>query len=86
MGFFDFGKKDRVVDWSEKYNQNIKERNEDLISVSNKEPEESSDKKQKLIKRLVEIETKLENMSNQIYHIQQRIELLEKKTGIRQEE
>jgi hypothetical protein len=41
------------------------------------------DKKQKLGKRLVEIETRLENISNQVYHLQQRVELLEKKAGVR---
>jgi len=44
---------------------------------------ELEEKRQKLGKRLVEIETKLDNISNQIYHLTQRVELLEKKTGVR---
>lgn len=39
-----------------------------------------SDKKQKLAKRLMDITDRIENLSNQIYHLQQRVEVLEKKT------
>jgi len=31
----------------------------------------------------MEMTTKIEELSNQIYHLQQRVELLEKKTSIR---
>jgi len=41
------------------------------------------DKKKKLAKRLIDMTDKLEDLGNQIYHLQQRIELLEKKCGIR---
>ena len=41
------------------------------------------DKKKKFAKRLIDMTTKIEDLSNQIYHLQQRVELLEKKTGIR---
>lgn len=40
---------------------------------------EDSDTKRKLAKRLMDITDKLEEISNQIYHLQQRVELLEKK-------
>jgi len=40
------------------------------------------DRKRMLIKRLVEMTDKIDEISTQIYHLQQRIEVLEKKTGI----
>lgn len=40
-----------------------------------------SDKRKKLAKRLMGITDKMEDLSNQIYHLQQRIEVLERKTG-----
>lgn len=39
-------------------------------------------RKQKLTKRLMEMTSKMEDISNQIYHLQQRIELIERKIGI----
>ena len=42
----------------------------------------SEDKRKKLAKRLLDITNKLEELSNQIYHLQQRIELVEKKVGV----
>ncbi len=44
------------------------------------------DKKRRLMKRLINMSEKLEEMSTQIYHLQQRIEVLEKKTGVGREE
>ena len=41
------------------------------------------EKKTKLAKRLLDMTNKMEDLSNQIYHLQQRIELLERKSGIR---
>ena len=37
------------------------------------------EKKRKLAKRLMEMTNKIEDLSNQIYHLQQRLEVLEKK-------
>ncbi len=42
--------------------------------------EDADEKKRKLAKRLMDITEKLEEISNQIYHLQQRVEVLEKKT------
>ena len=39
-------------------------------------------KKQRLTKRLMEMTSKMEEISNQIYHLTQRIELIEKKINI----
>ena len=44
------------------------------------------DRKRRLMKRLINISEKLEDLSTQIYHLQQRIEVLEKKTGVGREE
>jgi len=40
------------------------------------------DKKQKLAKRLFDMTEKMEDLSNQVYHLKQRVELLEKKLKI----
>ncbi len=50
---------------------------EDYVDVSG-----SEEKKKKFAKRLVEMTTKIEDLSNQIYHLQQRIEVLEKKIDV----
>lgn len=41
------------------------------------------EKRKKLAKRLLDMTNKLEDLSNQIYHLQQRIEVLERKNNIR---
>jgi len=40
------------------------------------------DKKKKFAKRLIDMTNKMEELSNQIYHLQQRIEVLERKSGV----
>ena len=40
------------------------------------------EKRRRLAKRLMAITDKLEDISNQIYHLQQRLEVIEKKTGV----
>ena len=52
--------------------------NSDYIDVSSGVDE----KKKKLIKRLMDMTAKIEELTNQIYHLQQRIEVLERKSGI----
>lgn len=42
----------------------------------------SDEKKRKLAKRLSNMTEKIEDLSNQIYHLQQRIEVLERKSGV----
>jgi len=114
MGFLGFGKKDRILDLSERYREQqerIAKKKEDVnspIEVSKEETSPSQgafsflgnlasssstqsnyindsgeDKKKKLAKRLIDMTNKIEELSNQIYHLQQRVELLEKKTGTR---
>ena len=43
----------------------------------------TEENRKKLTKRLLDITNKLDEISTQIYHLQQRVELLEKKTGVR---
>ncbi|MFH1608309.1 MAG: hypothetical protein ABIA78_04215 [archaeon] len=43
---------------------------------------DAGDKKRKLARRLIDMTEKLEELSNQIYHLQQRVELLEKKNDV----
>ena len=42
----------------------------------------SEDKKKKLAKRLVDMTSKIEDLSNQMYHLQQRLEVVERKLSI----
>src|SRR3989344_48296 len=42
----------------------------------------AEERKRKLAKRLIDIITRLDDLSNKIYHLQQRIELLERKADI----
>ncbi|MGD9275941.1 MAG: hypothetical protein PVJ67_02100 [Candidatus Pacearchaeota archaeon] len=44
--------------------------------------ESAEDRKKKLAKRLLDITNKLEEISNQIYHLQQRLEVVERKAGV----
>ena len=46
------------------------------------ETAEMDERRKKLIKRLTDMTTRIEDLSNQIYHLQQRIELLEKKADV----
>jgi len=49
---------------------------QDSLSESD---ESSEDKRRKLARRLMDITEKIEEISTQIYHLQQRVELLERK-------
>lgn len=48
----------------------------------NATPDYHKEKKIKLVKRFLDMTNKIEDLSNQIYHLKQRIELLEKKMKI----
>ncbi len=51
--------------------------NSDYVNISSVD-----EKKRKLAKRLLDMTTKIEDLSNQIYHLQQRIDVLERKSGV----
>lgn len=108
MGFFKLGRKDRVIDLSERYRKQkqksleLQEKVEPEIkteepaapmfpffdSTSKQEPvevldnDEANERKRKLAKRLMDITNKMEDISNQIYHLTQRVEVLEKRTRL----
>ena len=50
---------------------------EEYLDVSG----DAREKKKRLAKRLMDMTEKIEDLTNQIYHLQQRIEVLEKKSG-----
>ena len=50
----------------------------DVLDLSSTE-----EKKKRLAKRIAEMTEKLEDIGNQIYHLQQRLEVLERKNDIR---
>jgi uncharacterized protein YceH (UPF0502 family) len=54
------------------------------ISWDNDVPlQHEPEKKQKLAKRLLDMTGRIEDLNNQIYHLKQRIELLERKLKVR---
>ena len=46
------------------------------------ENNEQPDQRKKLAKRLIDMTSKIEDLSNQIYHLQQRLEVIERKNDI----
>ena len=89
MGFFDFIKREKVLDLTkEEYQGNTplqseqtNDSEEEVLDLSSN-PE---DKKKRLAKRLADMTEKIEELSNQVYLLQQRIEVLERKSGIQSE-
>jgi len=86
MGFLGFGKK-KVDDFSDKLKKEYNiESEEDYQTIEPKEevqvPDTPEEKKQKFVKRISETIQKVEDISTQIYHLQQRIEVLEKKLDV----
>ncbi len=53
------------------------------VEESNSDVYGAGERKKRLAKRLIDMTTKIEYLSNPIYHLQQRIEVLERKAGIR---
>ncbi len=92
MGFFDFLRKDEIVDYSPKYNVQKKENPEktpQVLSTSqmvdnelSNPSENAEERKKKLVRRIVDMSERMENLSIQLYHLQQRIELIEKKMNV----
>ncbi len=50
----------------------------DYLDVSS----DVEEKRRRLTKRIMDMTEKIEELSNQIYHLQQRVEVLEKKSGV----
>ena len=45
-------------------------------------PNNAEEKKKKLVKRIVDLSDRMEELSSKIYRLQQRVEVLEKKSGV----
>tara|TARA_Y100000296_G_scaffold60057_1_gene69497 strand:- start:1030 stop:1326 length:297 start_codon:yes stop_codon:yes gene_type:complete len=93
MDFFKFWKKGQTINLDS--TNLVKSNGKEILDLTKKDNEESleniedkesfqtpEEKRKKLAKRLIDITEKLEDLSNQIYHLGQRIEVLEKKTNI----
>lgn len=76
MKFFNFKKEDEVLDLTENYNSESPEENSMDFSGNLQE------RRKKFAKRIADMAEKLEELSTQIYHLTQRIEVLEKKTRV----
>ncbi len=97
MGLFG-KKKDRIIDLGERYKIPEKKtevsKSDDSSNLgflgnlasgsdsSSNYSDDGEEKKKKLVKRLLEMTNKIEDLSNQVYHLKQRIELLEKKLKV----
>ena len=58
--------------------QNIPSESSDYIDIS----DSVEDRRRKLTKRIMDMTTKMEDISNQLYHLQQRLEVIERKMNI----
>ena len=63
-------------------NPSTKTKSYDNSSEETVDISEVQDKRKKLARRLMDMTEKIEELSNQIYHLQQRIEVLEKKSNV----
>jgi len=59
-------------------NSNSEQNSTEYIDISG----DVEEKRRRLTKRIMDMTEKMEELSNQIYHLQQRIEVLEKKSGV----
>ena len=87
MKFFGFGKKDKILDLT-KYKRQESETNtedsEELV-LDSKRAESPEEKRKRFTKRISDMAETIEDLSNQIYHLQQRVELLERKLNVKVE-
>lgn len=80
MKIFDFGKKEKVLDLTEDKKESLPtlpRRTEILL-----ENLDAEEKKRKLAKRISDMMDKIDELSTQIYHLQQRLEVVERKTQV----
>jgi len=79
MRIFNFKQDKRLLDLTENYNPEPAsvETDEENMSVN--------ERRAKLVKRLTDMTDKIDGLSSQIYKLQQRVELLEKKANVRSE-
>jgi len=60
----------------------VQNSNQDNFNSGMPDTASVEEKKKRLAKRLVEMTDKIEELSNQIYHLQQRVEVLERKNNL----
>lgn len=75
FGFFDASQSSSSAD-SSSYTSN----SDDFVDLGSSQT--SPDKRRKLAKRILDMTTKLEDISNQVYHLQQRLEVIERKLNV----
>ena len=86
MSFFGFGKKKKILDLTkgegeqESSQEGVKS-DEPEIEITDDFPQTPEEKRKKLAKRIIDMTEKIEDVSNQLYHLQQRVEVLEKKSN-----
>ncbi len=86
MGLFDFWKKKKVLDFTN--NPGSGEFSDEDENMKKNEGESASfnasaeEKKKKFAKRISDLIERIDDMSIQIYHLQQRVEVLEKKANV----
>ena len=93
MGLFGFGKNENVVDLAEKYRQQKEdeknaEANGESVSKENNEfadGDTAEERRRKLAKRLLDLTKRIEDLSSKMYGLQQRVEVLERKSVVRTE-
>ena len=89
MGLFGFGKKDNVLDLAEKYRKQKEMEQAEESSESSEEREvmgasdSPHERRKKLAKRIIDMTNKLEDLGNQVYHLQQRLEVIERKLNVK---
>ena len=86
MSFFGFGKKKKILDLTkesgeqESSQEGVKS-DEPEIEIIDDFPQTPEERRKKLAKRIIDMTEKIEEVSNQLYHLQQRVEVLEKKSN-----
>ena len=89
MGLFGLGKKDKILDLSKNFNKEGEESRDEFVDLSNSNNEEEyvnindpAEKKKRFAKRFADMIEKIDNLSTKIYHLENRLEVLEKKLRI----
>ena len=89
MGLFNFRKKGKIIDLSRNFNKETKtaESREGLAESSKTNNKSTgadyiSEKRKKFVKRIANLVEKLDDLSNKIYHLEQRVEVVEKKLRV----
>ena len=86
MDFCGFGKKKKILDLTrasgeqESSQEGVKS-GEPEIEIIDDFTQTTEERRKKLAKRIADMTEKIDDVSNQLYHLQQRVEVLEKKSN-----